>query len=177
MCQLSWNLGTSTSWKPQGLSRPVMELLYFLLVLSKFTTSKFYCSLKFNKPIPLAAWCKPWVCGSSVAGIAGSNPTGDIDVFLLWVLVFQIEDASTGWSLVQRSPKECHVSEWDGKVSLMRRSCSSRVLIYKSDLIHGAQSLFENTKFSSVFLEILPLFYENRRFITVSIKAPNLTES
>jgi len=28
MCQLSWNLGASTSWNPQGLSRPVMGLLY-----------------------------------------------------------------------------------------------------------------------------------------------------
>ena len=27
MCRLSWNLGTSTSWKSLGLSRPVMELL------------------------------------------------------------------------------------------------------------------------------------------------------
>jgi hypothetical protein len=27
MCQLSWNLGASTSWKPLGLSRPVMALL------------------------------------------------------------------------------------------------------------------------------------------------------
>ena len=31
MCRLSWNLGTSTSWNPQGLSRPVMGLLYFYL--------------------------------------------------------------------------------------------------------------------------------------------------
>jgi hypothetical protein len=30
MCRLSWNLGASTSWNPQGLSRPVMELLYIL---------------------------------------------------------------------------------------------------------------------------------------------------
>ena len=28
MCRLSWNLAASTSWKPQGLSRPVMGLLY-----------------------------------------------------------------------------------------------------------------------------------------------------
>jgi len=28
VCRLSWNLGTSDSWKPQGLSRPVMGLLY-----------------------------------------------------------------------------------------------------------------------------------------------------
>jgi hypothetical protein len=28
MCQLSRNLGASTSWNPKGLSRPVMGLLY-----------------------------------------------------------------------------------------------------------------------------------------------------
>ena len=28
MCRLSWNLGASSSWNPQGLSRPVMGLLY-----------------------------------------------------------------------------------------------------------------------------------------------------
>ena len=27
MCRLSWHLGASTSWNPQGLSRPVMGLL------------------------------------------------------------------------------------------------------------------------------------------------------
>jgi len=31
MCRLSWNLGASTSWHPQGLSRPVMVLLYLYL--------------------------------------------------------------------------------------------------------------------------------------------------
>ena len=33
MCRLSWNLGTSTSWNPLGLFRPVMGLLYLLLQL------------------------------------------------------------------------------------------------------------------------------------------------
>jgi hypothetical protein len=28
MCRLSWNLGASTCWYPQGLSRPVMGLIY-----------------------------------------------------------------------------------------------------------------------------------------------------
>jgi len=31
VCRLSWNLGASTSWNPQGLSRPVMGLLYLYL--------------------------------------------------------------------------------------------------------------------------------------------------
>jgi len=33
MCWLSWNLGDSYFWNPQGLSRPVMELLYFYLLI------------------------------------------------------------------------------------------------------------------------------------------------
>ena len=32
MCRLSWNLGASTSWDPQGLSRSVMGLLYIYLI-------------------------------------------------------------------------------------------------------------------------------------------------
>ena len=31
MCLLSWNMGASTSWNPQDLSRPVMGLLYLFL--------------------------------------------------------------------------------------------------------------------------------------------------
>ena len=35
MCRLSWNLGASTSWNPQGLSRPVMGLVYFTYRICK----------------------------------------------------------------------------------------------------------------------------------------------
>jgi hypothetical protein len=31
MCRMSSNLGASTTWNPQGLSRPVMGLLYLYL--------------------------------------------------------------------------------------------------------------------------------------------------
>jgi hypothetical protein len=33
MCWLSWNLGASISWNPQGLPRPVMGLLYLYLII------------------------------------------------------------------------------------------------------------------------------------------------
>ena len=33
--------------------------------------------------IPVAERSKAWVCGRSLAGIAGSNPAGDMDVCLL----------------------------------------------------------------------------------------------
>ena len=41
MCRLSWNLGASNSWDPQGLSRPVMGLLY--LCLTAFTKAHQWC--------------------------------------------------------------------------------------------------------------------------------------
>jgi hypothetical protein len=31
MCRWTWNVGTPTSWNPQGLSRPLMGLLYLTL--------------------------------------------------------------------------------------------------------------------------------------------------
>jgi len=37
-------------------------------------------------PVPVAIKSKMWVCGRSLAGIAGSNPAGDMDVCLLLVL-------------------------------------------------------------------------------------------
>ena len=37
-------------------------------------------------PKSVAARSKAWVCGRSFAGIAGSNPAGRMDVFLLGVV-------------------------------------------------------------------------------------------
>jgi len=34
-------------------------------------------------PIPVAAWSKVWVCGRSLAGIAGSNLAGGMVVSVL----------------------------------------------------------------------------------------------
>ena len=45
-----------------------------------------FIQLTLSEPIPVAARSKAWVCGHSLAGIVGSNPVGDMDVCLLWVL-------------------------------------------------------------------------------------------
>ena len=42
MCRFSWNLGASNSWNPQGLSRPVMGLLYILH--DTWTLMKYYAA-------------------------------------------------------------------------------------------------------------------------------------
>jgi hypothetical protein len=37
-------------------------------------------------PTPVAALSKAWVCGRSLAGIAGSNPAGGMDAYLIRVV-------------------------------------------------------------------------------------------
>jgi hypothetical protein len=55
MCWLSWNLGASNSWNPMGLSRPVMGLLYFYLMLTQahnlFMNIWYSTQQKFSKHI------------------------------------------------------------------------------------------------------------------------------
>jgi len=50
MCRLSWYLGASNSWNPQGLSRLVMGLLYLVL---RSKISIFYQIKLFSK----CDWC------------------------------------------------------------------------------------------------------------------------
>ena len=74
-------------------------------------------SRKPTVPVPLAARAKSQVCGRSPAEIVGSNPTGGMEVCLLWVLcVVQVEVSATSWSLVQRSPADCGGSLWSRKL-------------------------------------------------------------
>jgi hypothetical protein len=39
ICRLSWNLGTSTSWKPLGLSMPLLGLLYLCEQIGRTPTA------------------------------------------------------------------------------------------------------------------------------------------
>jgi hypothetical protein len=70
----------------------------------------------------VAARSKSWVCGRSLAGIAGSNPVGGHECLSLGCVVCcQVEVSASGLLLVQRSPTECDVSEYDREASIMRR--------------------------------------------------------
>ena len=51
-----------------------------------------------NEPLNLVAtWSKAWVCNSSLAEIAGLNPAGGMDVYLLWVLSI-VRQRSLRWA-------------------------------------------------------------------------------
>jgi hypothetical protein len=62
-------------------------------------------------PIPVATRCKAWVCGRSLAGIAGSNPAGEWISIFCENVCFHVEVSAAGRSLVQRSRTEYGVSE------------------------------------------------------------------
>ena len=68
-------------------------------------------------PIPVAEPSKAWVYGRSLVGTAGSNPAEGMAVSAVIVLCCQVEVSASGWSLVQRSPTECGVSECDREAS------------------------------------------------------------
>ena len=62
----------------------------------------------------MVALSKAWVCGRSLAGIAGSNPSGSMDVFLLVnVVCCQVDVSATDRSLVQRNPTDFGASEYN----------------------------------------------------------------
>jgi hypothetical protein len=44
MCQLSWNLWAPTSWNPQGMSSPVMGLLYLFMCVCTYVRVLCYVS-------------------------------------------------------------------------------------------------------------------------------------
>jgi hypothetical protein len=77
------------------------------------------------KPIPVPTPSKARVCRHLRAGIVGSNPAGAW-MSVSFVVCCQVEVSASGWSLVQRSPTECGVSECDREASIMRRPWPTR---------------------------------------------------
>jgi len=76
--------------------------------------------------IPVTVQSKVWVCACSLAGIAGSNPAGDIEVCLLSVVCYQVDVSASSLSPVQRSHVKCKVSEYDREASRKKRRWPGR---------------------------------------------------
>jgi hypothetical protein len=88
-----------------------------------------FSEVMLEKPIQEAARSKVWVCGRWLPGIAVSNPAGSIVISLLWLFCFGVEICASSWSLVQRSPTKCGVSECDLETSRMRRIRPTRTVV------------------------------------------------
>jgi hypothetical protein len=83
--------------------------------------------VRWIEPTSVAAPSQALVCDLSLAGSAGLNAVGMHKCLpVVSVLCCQVEVFASGWSLGQRSPTECGVSECDREVSIMRKSWSIR---------------------------------------------------
>jgi hypothetical protein len=63
--------------------RSACSLTTALVTLHSILQNTFVPANNYDLPIPVAARSKAWVCCRSLAGTAGSNPVGRIDVCLL----------------------------------------------------------------------------------------------
>lgn len=77
----------------------------------------------------LSQWLRGLRGESKAARFLGSNPTGGINVFLLRVLcIVQVKSSASGWSVVQRSPVKCGVSQCDLGTTRVRRYRPTRAV-------------------------------------------------
>jgi hypothetical protein len=67
----------------------------------------------------VAASSNLWIYSRSLAGIAGSNPTGGMGICLVCVVCCQVEVSAMSLLLIQRSPTECGVPECDQEASII----------------------------------------------------------
>ena len=65
----------------------LIVIVLLLLILQNSTKTNIMWSRRSLKwPVPLTALSKAWVCGRSLAGIAGSNPAGVMGVSVVSVV-------------------------------------------------------------------------------------------
>jgi hypothetical protein len=89
-------------------------------------TSWFNCS---NNSKVRSQWPRDLRLGSAAARLLGLRvriPPGHGYLSLVIVVCCQVGLSALGWSLVQRSPTECGVSECDREASIMRRPWLTR---------------------------------------------------
>jgi len=79
-----------------------------------------------QSPIQVTVRSKAGVCGSSLAGIVGSNPTGRHGCLsVVSVLCCKVE-VCVGLIIVQRSPTKCSVSESDREAWIIKTPWPNR---------------------------------------------------
>ena len=133
-----------TSLLSCGKTAAISQLCIILTYFMRLRTYVCMC-----RTVPVAAQLKAWVCGRSLAGIADSNPIGDMDVCLVSIVCCQVEVSASGWSPVQRSPTEWGVSEYDRGASIMSSPWPTR----------GCRAVKKNHEYKHLDINELHILY------------------
>jgi hypothetical protein len=89
--------------------------------------------------------------GSAAARLLGLPNESRLDhgcLFVASVVYCQVEISATGWSLVQRSPTECDVSECDREFSILRIPwptkgfCAIKMMVIYNTILHFTRWIF-----------------------------------
>ena len=170
MCRISFNLGASTSWNPQGLSRPVMGLLYLLPswhVFTNFGTWSHQCSLRNFIPNSLhmlqRSWAHTLTClfmycsfaGIGHADIMCSTVSSDCwhSLHLLSVAVWNILPDLVLLLIHFQSPLNSHRNMYSSPIS-----CLSILLTYWP-CITMLCHIFFNDSSNHAFVCYIPFFF------------------
>jgi hypothetical protein len=120
--------------------------------------------------VPVAARSKAWVCSSALVEIVGSNPTGGMDVCLLWVLcVVRQKSLRRGdHSSREESHRQWCVFECDLETSWMRRPWPTGPVAPKTNkqtnTYYGSQPKYYACQFNNRIYELRWSLLERRKF-------------
>jgi hypothetical protein len=120
-----------------------------------------------HMPIPATVRSKARVCGLSLPGVAGLRLAGSGWPSLVSVVCRQVEVSTSSWSLVQRSPTECGVSECDCGASTKKRArpirdfrvMGKRKTTYIINYIAYFNCHVINTLFTHINYSVLRIFF------------------
>jgi len=99
----------ATCQRARGPSYKCPTNILYESIVSSYPLHVLLCPYQFTQCNNNKCWSQ-WPCSlrrRSVAAHAetmGLNPTGGMDICLLWVLYCQVEVSAMSWSLIQRSP-------------------------------------------------------------------------
>jgi hypothetical protein len=74
------------AWTSQKASKLIDQNILSADIWNSYLQIRIKGANDLTAPIPVAVRSKAWVCGRSLTRIVVSNPTGGMDVCLLWVL-------------------------------------------------------------------------------------------
>ena len=121
-----------------------------ILLESVFIWRIIHIDVMINVTVPVNVQSKAWVCGPSLAGIAGTNPAGPRMSVYCERSVLSVRGLCVELITRPESPTDCGVSECDREASKMRRFWPTRGCCAITSIINVFRSSLKGRLFYSM---------------------------